>query len=164
MTSIPEISARGSLILWAKFQILVGPRPCAGPRSGREGEKCRPLDHIRQIPYVNPALFTSYNGINFCIYARDFHSFHPYGNYIASWYDVDLSFTHALPQKYSGTAFWRAWRMKVLKVWIWNWIVWTYIECCIEIECQCRETEQTLQKDSNRRLLNDARRVVVLEE
>ena len=43
MTSIPEISARGSLILWAKFQIPVG------PRSGREGEKCRPLDHMRQI-------------------------------------------------------------------------------------------------------------------
>ena len=36
--------------------------------------------------------------INFCIYVKDFYSFHPYGNYIASWYDVDLnlSFTHAL--------------------------------------------------------------------
>ena len=138
MTSIPEISARGSLILWAKFQIPVGPRPCAGPRSGREGEKCRSLHHMRQIPYVNPALFTSwlwrwlplrlskrqsmssqtvllrttltrmialylmtyYTGINFSIYTKDFYSFHPYGNYIASWYDVDLSFTHALFQNY----------------------------------------------------------------
>ena len=53
MTSIPEISARGSLILWAKFQIPVGPRPCAGPRSGREGEKCRPLDHMRHIPFIH---------------------------------------------------------------------------------------------------------------
>ena len=40
-----------------------------GPRSGREGEKCRPLDHMRQIPYINPALCTSNNGINFCIYS-----------------------------------------------------------------------------------------------
>ena len=32
----------------AKFQIPVGPRP------GREGEKCRPLDHMRQIPFINP--------------------------------------------------------------------------------------------------------------
>ena len=94
MTSIPEISARGSLILWAKFQIPVG------PRSGREGEKCRPLDHIRQIPYVHPALFLSYTGIIFCIYAKDFHRFHPYGNHIASWYNVDLSFTHALLQNH----------------------------------------------------------------
>ena len=94
MTSIPEISACGSLILWAKFQIPVG------PRSGREGEKCRPLDHIRQIPYVHPALFLSYTGIIFCIYAKDFHRFHPYGNHIASWYNVDLSFTHALLQNH----------------------------------------------------------------
>ena len=47
MTSIPEISARGSLILCAKFQIPVG------PRSGREGEKCRPLDHMRHIPFFH---------------------------------------------------------------------------------------------------------------
>ena len=53
MTSIPEISTRGSLIPWAKFQTPVGPRPCVGPRSGREGENCRPLDHIRQIPFIN---------------------------------------------------------------------------------------------------------------
>ena len=55
MKSIPEISARGSLILWARFQIPVGPRPCADHRSGREGEKCRPLDHMREIPYVHPS-------------------------------------------------------------------------------------------------------------
>ena len=29
------------------------PRPCVGPRSGREGEKCRPLDHMRQIPFIH---------------------------------------------------------------------------------------------------------------
>ena len=110
MTSIPEISARGSLILWAKFQIPVG------PWSGREGEKCRPLDHIRQIPYVQPALFLSYTGIIFCIYAKDFHRFHPYGNHIASWYNVDLSFTHALlqnhllrSQPFGGHEKWNFW-------------------------------------------------------
>jgi len=53
MTSIPEISARGSLILWAKCQIPVGPRPCVGPRSGREGEKCRSLDHRKHIPFIH---------------------------------------------------------------------------------------------------------------
>ena len=47
MTSIPEVSARGSLILWSKCQIPVG------PRSDREGERCRPLDHIRQIPFIH---------------------------------------------------------------------------------------------------------------
>ena len=26
---------------------------CVGPRSGREGEKCRPLDHMRQIPFIH---------------------------------------------------------------------------------------------------------------
>ena len=55
---------------------------------------------MRQIPYVHPALFLFYTGIIFCIYAKDFHRFHPYGNHIASWYDVDLSFTHALLQNH----------------------------------------------------------------
>ena len=111
MTSIPEISARGSLILWAQFQIPVG------PRSGREGEKCRPLDHMRQIPYVHPALFLSYTGIIFCIYAKDFHRFHPYGNHIASWYNVDLSFTHALLQNHllRSQPLGGSWEMKFLK-------------------------------------------------
>ena len=53
MTSIPEISARGSHILWAKFQIPVDPGLCVGPRSGRKGEKCRPLDHTRHTPFIN---------------------------------------------------------------------------------------------------------------
>ena len=29
------------------------PRPCVGPRSGRKGEKCRPLDHMRHTPFIN---------------------------------------------------------------------------------------------------------------
>ena len=66
MTSIPEISARGSLILRAKFQIPVG------PRSGREGEKCRPLDHMRQIPFIHQAPFVSFIKFNVYIYIRDF--------------------------------------------------------------------------------------------
>ena len=53
MTSIPDISVHGSLILWAKFHISVGPRPCVGHRSGREGEKYWLLDHIRQILFVH---------------------------------------------------------------------------------------------------------------
>ena len=73
MTSIPEISARGSLILWAEFQIPVG------PRSGREGEKCRPLDHKRHIPFVHLALFTSFSNTKFYIYSKLSHLFPPYG-------------------------------------------------------------------------------------
>ena len=111
MTSIPEISARGSLILWAKFQIPVG------PRSGREGEKCRPLDHIRQIPYVHPALFLSYTGIIFCIYAKDFHRFHPYGNHIASWYNVDCHLRmRSCSITYSGASLLGVLRNEISKI------------------------------------------------
>ena len=92
MTSIPEISARGSLMLWAKFQIPVGPRP------GREGENCRPLDHIRQIPFIHPAPFTFYPNIILYIYTKVFQLFLPYGIYIVFQYSLHLSYTHALPQ------------------------------------------------------------------
>ena len=51
-------------------------------------------------PFHPPALFLSYTGIIFCIYAKDFHRFYPYGNHIASWYNVDLSFRHALLQNH----------------------------------------------------------------
>ena len=103
MTSIPEISARGSLILWAKFQIPVG------PRSGREGEKCRPLDHMWQIPFINQAPFVTYTKINFSIYTKLLHIFLPCGIYIAYWNIEDLLFTHALLQNslFQGSApFW----------------------------------------------------------
>ena len=73
MTSIPEISARGSLILWAKFQIPVG------PRSGREGENCRPLDHMRQIPFINQAPFAPFLMISLCIYTKLFQLCLPFG-------------------------------------------------------------------------------------
>ena len=86
MTSIPEISARGSLIL---FQIPVG------PRSSREREKCRPLDHMRQIPFIHKALFTSYTKINFHIYTKAFLLFLPYGIDTVSLCGMHLSFTHA---------------------------------------------------------------------
>ena len=92
MTSIPDISTRGSLILWAKFQIPVG------PRSGREGEKCRPLDHMRQIPFINQALFASYTMVNFYIYTKEFQLFLPYGIHIACLHNLHLPFTHALLQ------------------------------------------------------------------
>ena len=51
---------------------------------------------------MEPVSSTSRRGadIIICIYAKDFHRFHPYGNHIASWYNVDLSFTHALLQNH----------------------------------------------------------------
>ena len=110
MTSIPEISARGSLILWAKFQIPVDPRPCVGPRSGRKGDKWRPLDHERHgYPFHQPALFTHHNArISFYIYAKLFQLSLPCGIYIMSCNIVHLLFTHALFQiHFQGSAsFW----------------------------------------------------------
>lgn len=52
-------------ILWSEFQKAVDPRCYFGFRSNREGVKCPPLDHMRQIPYIHPALFRSYSKFNF---------------------------------------------------------------------------------------------------
>ena len=103
MTSIPKISACGSLILWAKLQTPVG------PRSDREGEKCRPLDHMRQLTCINKAPFVPYAKINFYIYTKLLHIYFPCGIYIVSWSIVHLQFTLALFQNslFQGSAsFW----------------------------------------------------------
>ena len=50
LTMCPEISARWSL-LWAKFQIPVA------RQAGREGEKCRPLEHMWRIPLIHSPRF-----------------------------------------------------------------------------------------------------------
>ena len=52
----------------------------------------RPLDHIRQIPFINQALFTFYATVNFYIYIKEFPLFVPYGIHIACLY----SFTFAI--------------------------------------------------------------------
>ena len=99
MTSILEISARGSLILWAKFQIPVG------PRSGREGEKCRPLDHIRQIPFINQAPFASHIKINFYIFIQN-----------SSTYFFHVVFTLCLGTLYICNLRMRSFRTSYFKV------------------------------------------------
>lgn len=48
VTSYHEISACGSLMLWAEFQRRIGPRPCDGPRAGREGEKWQKARLMKQ--------------------------------------------------------------------------------------------------------------------
>ena len=53
-----------------------------------EGEKCRPLDHMRQIPFIHTALFTSFMKINFYIYAKVFQLFVPCGIHNVSLYVV----------------------------------------------------------------------------
>ena len=66
-TMFPEISARWSLL-----------DPSFGyPSPGREGEKCRPLDHMWQIPFVHSGQFviTSY----LYIYVKAHQQFHPCG-------------------------------------------------------------------------------------
>ena len=57
-TMLPEISARRSL-LEPSFRYLSSP-------TGREGEISRPLDHMRQIPFIHSARFI--NVTNFYIY------------------------------------------------------------------------------------------------
>ena len=47
-TTFHDISALRSLFVGAGLQITVAP-------SGREGEKCHPLDHMWQIPFIHPA-------------------------------------------------------------------------------------------------------------
>ena len=103
MTSIPEISARRSLILWAKFQIRVGPRPCVGPRSGREGEKCRPLDHMRHIPFIHqlcshPTVITNSRYIQTCssYFLHVVFTLH----LCPAWNIAHLLYTHALFQNH----------------------------------------------------------------
>ena len=56
-----------------------------------EGEKCRPLDHMRPIPFIHPAPFTSPIKINFYIYRNIFQFFLPNGIYIVCWHSVHLN-------------------------------------------------------------------------
>ena len=46
-------------------------------RTGREGEKCRPLDHVWQIPFIHSARFL--DSCNFYIYRSVFYLFPPFG-------------------------------------------------------------------------------------
>ena len=50
---------------------------------------------MRQIPFINQALFTSYTVINLCIYCKVFQLFLQYGICVVFWYTVHLSLTHA---------------------------------------------------------------------
>ena len=71
-TISPEISARGSLFGRAEFLI-----PVVTGRLGREGEKCRPLDHVWQIPFIHSTLFEIMT--YFFIYITVFRLFVPCG-------------------------------------------------------------------------------------
>ena len=51
MTMKPEISTRASLIPILRLGPLLFSDTCQ-PTTGSEGEKCRPLDHMGQIPFV----------------------------------------------------------------------------------------------------------------
>ena len=56
-TMFPEISAQWSL-LEPSFRYL---------SPGREGEKCRPLDHVRQIPFIHSAQVIICSNLYICI-------------------------------------------------------------------------------------------------
>ena len=66
---LPEISARRSL-LDPSFRYL---------SPGREGEKCRPLDHARQIPFIHSDRFLIQS--NFSTYRKVYQLFHPSGTH-----------------------------------------------------------------------------------
>ena len=68
-TMVPEISARRSL-LEPSFRYL---------SAGSEGEKCRPLDHVRQIPFIHSDQFLLCN--KYYIYVRVYHLSLPCGTY-----------------------------------------------------------------------------------
>ena len=55
MTIKPEISTRASLIPILRLGSLLLSDTC--PTTGSEGEKCRPLDRMGQIPFVLTAQF-----------------------------------------------------------------------------------------------------------
>ena len=92
-TMLPEISARRSL-LEPSFRYLL---------PGREGEKCRPLDHTRQIPFVHSArlivgsnsyIYNSISVISCMWYVQVYRHHHAY-----------LTIAHALLHKHSYLCF-----------------------------------------------------------
>ena len=50
---------------------------------------------MRQIPFINQALFTSYIVSNLFIYCKVFQLFLQYGICVVFWYTVHFSLTHA---------------------------------------------------------------------
>ena len=103
MTSIPEISARGSLILWADT---------------REGKKCRPLDHIRQLPFFHQLCWHPILR-SFSLYINLFQIFIQCRTYFVSWNILHLLFTHALLQDhlFQGSApFWSYFVLCVVRI------------------------------------------------
>ena len=82
---LPEISARRSL-LEPRFRYL---------SPGREGEKCRPLDHMWQIPFIHSVQFVITS--NFHIYISKFaDSFFQVVRIRTSWYGGYSTTAHVL--------------------------------------------------------------------
>ena len=85
---LPEISARRSL-LEPRFR-------CLSP--GREGEKCRPLDHMWQIPFIHSVRFVLLH--HFHIYVKDSQLPLPCGYWIVSWYGRYSKIAHVRFKNY----------------------------------------------------------------
>ena len=83
LTMLPEISARRSL-LEPSFRYL---------SPGREGEKCRPLDHVEHIPFIHSDRFLIWN--NFFIYTKVYQLSLPCGTHNC----FDMKIAHVLSQK-----------------------------------------------------------------
>ena len=64
---ISEVSARRSLMHELNIRHQSAP-----DQLGKDRNVCAQPDHMRDISFIHPPPFTSYNKINFCIYAKVF--------------------------------------------------------------------------------------------
>ena len=91
---------------------------CMSPCS--EGEKCRPLDHLWQIPFIHSTRFITCNN---SIYIAQRSSFYFHVVYSSmSWYGAYLTIAHALFKKHSSLRFRATFRaiIQIMSFSIWN--------------------------------------------
>ena len=71
------------------------------PRSCREGENCRPLGAMRQIPFIRPTLCRSHARFNFYIYIEKCSSYFLHMVFTFC-FDAYLSFTRSIRTRVSA--------------------------------------------------------------
>ena len=106
MTRSPRFGPADGLYCELSVRYQSAPDPVSAPdqagrEGGREREKFRPLDHMRQIPFIHIALFISNMKSSFYVYAKVFQLFVPCGIHI-----VSLCVVHfPLPMRCSASSY-----------------------------------------------------------